>query len=95
MHLQQHFICSLPKSVFLEVPARHAAVNGKWHLPANSKTIPDPYNGEAFVKVPDPQVRFVSRAFLVGEFCHLEHAWPRRIPTVLLYGKEQAKLCSA
>lgn len=71
MHLQQHFICSLPKSVFLEVPARLAAVNGKWHLPANSKTIPDPYNGEAFVKVPDPQVRFVSRAFLVGECCHL------------------------
>lgn len=33
------------------------AVNGKWHLPAKSKTIPDPYNGEEFVKIPDPQVR--------------------------------------
>lgn len=33
------------------------AVNGNWHLPANSKTIPDPYNGDEFVKVPDPQVQ--------------------------------------
>lgn len=35
-------------------------VNGNWHLPANSKTIPDPYNGEEFVKVPDPQSDEVS-----------------------------------
>ena len=32
------------------------AVNGKWHLPAKSKSIPDPYNGDKFVQVPDPQV---------------------------------------
>lgn len=32
------------------------AVNGSWHLPAKSKSIPDPYNGEKFVQVPDPQV---------------------------------------
>lgn len=32
------------------------AVNGKWHLPAKSNSIPDPYNGDKFVQVPDPQV---------------------------------------
>ena len=58
-HLQQTTLQPL-KKVIHEVSAPHAAVNGKWHLPANSKTIPDPYNGEPFVKVPDPQVRFVS-----------------------------------
>ena len=36
------------------------AVNGKWHLPAKSKTIPDPYNGEEFVKIPDPQVEHLQ-----------------------------------
>lgn len=35
-------------------------VNGNWHLPEKSKTIPDPYNGEEFVKVPDPQVSEIS-----------------------------------
>ncbi|KAL3147278.1 mitochondrial membrane protein [Trebouxia sp. C0010 RCD-2024] len=35
-------------------------VNGNWHLPAKSKSIPDPYNGEKFVQVPDPQANEVS-----------------------------------
>ena len=64
------FICSLHTTFSPEVPAPHAAVNGKWHLPANSKTIPDPYNGEAFVKVPDPQVRFVFSTMSSVGFCH-------------------------
>lgn len=28
------------------------AVNGEWCLPASSKTIPDPLNGEGFIRVP-------------------------------------------
>ena len=33
------------------------AVDGNWHLPAKSKTIPDPMNGEPFINVPDTQAR--------------------------------------
>ena len=94
MNLQQILICSLLTSSFAEVPASHAAVNGKWHLPANSKTIPDPYNGEPFVKVPDPQVTSRSRAFLEASAI-LIYAWHRRIDAVLLYGIKQTKLCFA
>ena len=32
------------------------AVNGEWHVPKGSRDIPDPMNGEAFIKLPDPQV---------------------------------------
>lgn len=32
------------------------AVNGEWGLPAKSKTIPDPLNGEPFIKLPDTQL---------------------------------------
>eukprot|EP00891_Asterochloris_glomerata_P008338 jgi/Astpho2/8338/Aster-01407 len=50
-----------PKGMSGSSPAQcYNLVNGKWHLPANSKTIPDPYNGEAFVKVPDPQVNEIG-----------------------------------
>ncbi|EIE18461.1 aldehyde dehydrogenase [Coccomyxa subellipsoidea C-169] len=31
-------------------------VNGEWGLPAKSKTIPDPLNGEPFIKLPDTQL---------------------------------------
>lgn len=46
-------------------------VNGSWHLPAKSKSIPDPYNGEKFVQVPDPQ------ANEVGEFVKSLRAVPK------------------
>ncbi|KAL3136418.1 mitochondrial membrane protein [Trebouxia sp. C0009 RCD-2024] len=46
-------------------------VNGNWHLPAKSKSIPDPYNGEKFVQVPDPQ------ASEVGEFVKSLKAVPK------------------
>jgi 1-pyrroline-5-carboxylate dehydrogenase len=31
-------------------------VNGEWHVPKRSKNIPDPMNGELFIRLPDPQV---------------------------------------
>lgn len=31
-------------------------VNGEWHLPRNSKPLIDPWNGEEFMKIPDPQI---------------------------------------
>ncbi|KAK9813740.1 hypothetical protein WJX73_006181 [Symbiochloris irregularis] len=31
-------------------------VNGEWHLPKKSKPLIDPFNGEDFMKIPDPQV---------------------------------------
>ena len=46
-----------------------SVVNGNWHLPAKSKTIPDPYNGEEFVKVPDPQVQYPQLAPLWWHQC--------------------------
>lgn len=33
-----------------------SAVNGEWTLTAKSKTIPDPLNGEPFIKLPDTQL---------------------------------------
>ncbi len=47
------------------------AVNGKWHLPAKSKTIPDPYNGEEFVKIPDPQVEHMQWQITASTLCLL------------------------
>ncbi|CAL5223996.1 g6611 [Coccomyxa viridis] len=31
-------------------------VNGEWHNTKGSRDIPDPMNGEAFIKLPDPQI---------------------------------------
>ena len=36
------------------------AVNGEWGLPAKSKTIPDPLNGEPFIKLPDTQLNEID-----------------------------------
>ena len=33
-----------------------SAVNGEWHNTKGSRDIPDPMNGEAFIKLPDPQI---------------------------------------
>ena len=35
-------------------------MNGEWHLPANSKPLVDPFNGEEFMKIPDPQINEVE-----------------------------------
>ena len=32
------------------------AVNGGWHNTKGTRDIPDPMNGEAFIKLPDPQL---------------------------------------
>ena len=44
-------------SAFLLCAMCWRAVDGNWHLPAKSKTIPDPMNGEPFINVPDTQAR--------------------------------------
>jgi len=46
-------LCWTPDQVSVRLPP----VNGEWHLPAKSKTIPDPLNGEPFINVPDTQAR--------------------------------------
>lgn len=38
----------------------HLAVNGEWHLPSQSRTLIDPWNGEEFMQIPDPQANEIA-----------------------------------
>ena len=59
VHLHQCFAKDLCWCQFLQATDTLCilwrAVDGRWHLPAKSKRIPDPMNGEPFIKVPDTQ----------------------------------------
>lgn len=35
-------------------------VNGEWHLPSQSRTLIDPWNGEEFMQIPDPQANEIA-----------------------------------
>ena len=36
------------------------AVGGQWHVPSKTFDIPDPWTGETFITLPDPQIEEIQ-----------------------------------